>query len=116
MPFQDQERQDDERAPLLHDRNLVDGGEGGDSREMLKLNEDDAENPRHWPRSRKMVNTAVIALMSVLSPLASSMFTPGIDDIAKGLNTDYTTVIGCTTGFVVMLGLGKPSLDGPGLC
>ncbi|QIW94779.1 hypothetical protein AMS68_000297 [Peltaster fructicola] len=98
--------QDDERAPLLQDRHLVDGGEGGDSREVLKMNDDDPENPRHWPRSRKLVNTAVIALMSVLSPLASSMFTPGIGDIAKGLNTDDTTVIGCTTGFVIMLGLG----------
>jgi multidrug resistance protein len=72
-----------------------------------------------------MANVGVIALMSsmfrgnnitvhylisapfiVLSPLVSSMFTPGIDEIAKDLNCSTTAVIGTTTGFVVMLGIG----------
>jgi multidrug resistance protein len=34
------------------------------------------------------------------------MFTPGIDEIAKDLNCSTTAVIGTTTGFVVMLGVG----------
>lgn len=34
------------------------------------------------------------------------MFTPGIDEIAKDLNCSTTAVIGTTTGFVVMLGIG----------
>ena len=34
------------------------------------------------------------------------MFTPGIAQIAEDLNTTTTTVIGTTTGFVVMLGMG----------
>lgn len=42
----------------------------------------------------------------VLSPLASSMFTPGIEKIAKSLNATTSGVIGCQTGFVVMLGIG----------
>lgn len=42
----------------------------------------------------------------VSSPLASSMFTPGIAQIAEVLHTDETTVIGATTGFVIMLGIG----------
>lgn len=42
----------------------------------------------------------------VLSPLASSMFTPGIQEIAEGLHTKPETVIGATTGFVMMLGIG----------
>ena len=42
--------------------------------------------------------------MSILSPLASSMFTPGIDQIAEDLNSTPAVVIGCTTGFVWMLG------------
>jgi len=42
----------------------------------------------------------------VLSPLASSMFTPGIDQIAEDLQTDMSHVVGATTGFVVMLGVG----------
>jgi MFS family permease len=42
----------------------------------------------------------------VLSPLASSMFSPGIQQIADDLNTTKDYVIGCTTGFVIMLGIG----------
>ncbi|KAH7069371.1 major facilitator superfamily domain-containing protein [Paraphoma chrysanthemicola] len=53
-----------------------------------------------------MANVGVIALMSILSPLVSSMFTPGIDEIAKDLHCSTTAVIGTTTGFVVMLGIG----------
>ena len=34
------------------------------------------------------------------------MFTPGIRQIAEDLNTDQQTVIGATTAFVIMLGLG----------
>lgn len=43
---------------------------------------------------------------SILSPLASSMFTPGIEQIADDLGTSVKTVIGTTTGFVIMLGVG----------
>lgn len=34
------------------------------------------------------------------------MFTPGIQEIAEGLHTSPDTVIGATTGFVIMLGIG----------
>ena len=43
---------------------------------------------------------------TVLNPLASSMFAPGIDQIAESLKTSRNAVIGCQTGFVVMLGIG----------
>ncbi|KAK5115821.1 hypothetical protein LTR85_009415 [Meristemomyces frigidus] len=104
---QDEEhnRNGNEREPLLRSQ-PTDGGEGGDSRNLLDFGESDGENPRQWSRTRKMTNVLVIAVMSILSPLASSMFTPGIDQIAKDLDTSTTTVVGCTTGFVVMLGLG----------
>ena len=42
----------------------------------------------------------------VLSPLASSMFTPGVEQIAQDLGTTPQTVVGATTGFVVFLGFG----------
>jgi len=44
--------------------------------------------------------------MAILSPLASSMFTPGISQIAEDLHCSEPEVIGATTGFVVMLGIG----------
>lgn len=114
---------EDERSPLLR-QGHVDGGEGGDSRELVDFSENDEGNPRDWPRRKKMINVGIIAMMAsmishitffetsntdhniVLSPLASSMFTPGIQQIADDLDTDTNTVIATTTGFVVMLGIG----------
>jgi len=102
---QQQQNHENEQTPLLRNGH-VDAGEGGDSREVLKFDEEDSRNPRHWPRRRKMINVAVIAMMSIVSPLASSAFTPGIEQIAQDLGCETTDVIGTTTGFVVMLGLG----------
>ncbi|KAL1304185.1 hypothetical protein AAFC00_000608 [Neodothiora populina] len=100
-----QEDESDERAPLLRNGH-VDGGEGGDGRELVRFKDEDQDNPRQWPRRKKMINVAIIAIMSVLSPLASSMFTPGIQQIADDLKTTPKTVIATTTGFVIMLGVG----------
>ncbi|EXJ85580.1 hypothetical protein A1O1_05945 [Capronia coronata CBS 617.96] len=67
---------------------------------------DDQENPKAWPPGQKLSNVAIIALMAILSPLASSMFTPGISQIAEDLDTNEQKVIATTTGFVIMLGFG----------
>ncbi|KAF2026014.1 MFS general substrate transporter [Setomelanomma holmii] len=91
-----------ERAPLLQERFSDDG----ESRTLLRIEDFPEENPRSWQKWRKMANVGVIALMSILSPLVSSMFTPGIDEIAKDLHCSTIAVIGTTTGFVVMLGIG----------
>jgi MFS family permease len=80
-------------------------------------------HPRSWPKWKKLANIGVIAIMSrmshmipvnlsladaaiVLSPLASSMFAPGIDEIAEDLKVKRNSVIGCQTGFVIALGIG----------
>ena len=52
------------------------------------------------------MNVAIIAGMSLLSPLASSMFTPGIQQIADDFGVDVQPVIATTTGFVILLGIG----------
>lgn len=41
-----------------------------------------------------------------MSPLASSMFTPGIKQISEDLNVGPNFVIGATTSFVLSLGFG----------
>ncbi|KAK5167645.1 uncharacterized protein LTR77_007344 [Saxophila tyrrhenica] len=107
MPGNEENRENDEREPLLRNGSqLNDAGEGGDSRQLIEFEENDTENPKAWRYRDKLMNMGVIASMAILSPLASSMFTPGIDQIADGLNTTPETVIGCTTGFVIMLGIG----------
>jgi MFS family permease len=96
--------------------------------QVIDFSKEDEENPRNWPRARKFLNVGIIAFMAgkslrsaqiglriktpteypnpVLSPLASSMFTPGIAEIAEDLKTTESVVVGATTGFVVFLGLG----------
>lgn len=101
----------DETQPLLQD-----GARRGDDRELLSFEKGDTENPRNWSHTKKMVNVATVAAMAIVSPLASSMFSPGIDQIAEGLNTTTSQVIACTTGFVVMLGIGPLILVGSVLC
>ncbi|KAF2238890.1 MFS general substrate transporter [Viridothelium virens] len=88
----------DERRPLLQ--------EEGEEPEIIRFGKEDSGNPKAWPRSKKLANIAVIAMMAILSPLASSMFTPGINQIADDLGTSMHSVIGATTGFTVMLGFG----------
>lgn len=60
---QDGRQQSDERTPLLQNGH-VDAGEGGDSREVIKFSDEDPDNPRQWPRRRKMINITIIAMMS----------------------------------------------------
>jgi len=93
----------DEESPLLD--HASDDDEIDQAKE-LKFSEHDEENPKAWSKRKKLTNVAIIAFMSILSPLASSMFTPGIAQVAKDLNTDQQSVIATTTGFVIMLGAG----------
>jgi MFS family permease len=101
-------RENDEERPLLHpDREDADASSySSHDTHQVQFADDDEENPKAWSRRKKIVNVAIIALMAILSPLASSMFTPGISQIAKDLNTDEQKVIATTTGFVIMMGIG----------
>ena len=98
----------DEEQPLLHRAISEDASDefNEDETQEIKFSEDDEENPRAWSSKKKLINVAIIALMSILSPLASSMFTPGIAQVAVDLNTDQQSVVATTTGFVIMLGFG----------
>lgn len=99
--------QRDEERPLLYSDADGDGGSRfSQETRRVQFDDDDEENPKAWTKRRKLVNVGIIALMAILSPLASSMFTPGISQIAEDLNTDEQSVIATTTGFVIMLGFG----------
>jgi MFS family permease len=101
------QQQPDEERPLLHPDN---GSEIGSYHSVesksIDFKADDPENPRAWSPRKKLMNVGIIALMAILSPLASSMFTPGISQIAVDLNATEQQVIATTTGFVIMLGFG----------
>ena len=96
-------RSADEESPLLSQDGRSTHPEG---RSAVAFKEDDEENPKAWSRRKKLTNVGVIAFMALVSPLASSMFAPGIAQIAEDLDADPKLVIATTTGFVVMLGVG----------
>ncbi|KAH8788467.1 major facilitator superfamily domain-containing protein [Diaporthe sp. PMI_573] len=48
----------------------------------------DPQNPQNWPKSRKYVNLALMSILTVISPLGSSMFAPGVSDIMAEFGTD----------------------------
>lgn len=116
-------RQDDEEQPLLrpdvpraHSGACYTAAESASQTsddsvpdpeaQKISFGPKDESNPKAWSKKKKLVNVAIIALMAILTPLASSMFTPGIAQIAQDLRTDEQSVIATTTGFVIMSGFG----------
>jgi hypothetical protein len=48
----------------------------------------DTNNPQNWSLSKVSLNITIISLMTFLTPLASSMFAPGVPDVMREFNTD----------------------------
>lgn len=101
-------RNSDEERPLLSRDSSIDSTQSHHSEQasLVRFTSNDSENPRAWSPRKKLTNVGIIALMAILSPLASSMFTPGIEQVALDLDCSLNAVIATTTGFVIMLGLG----------
>ncbi|KAK0644562.1 major facilitator superfamily domain-containing protein [Cercophora newfieldiana] len=47
---------------------------------------DDVENPQNWPEKKKWALIAVMSIMTLVTPLGSSMFAPGIPKIMVEFN------------------------------
>ncbi|UKZ64906.1 uncharacterized protein TrAtP1_006112 [Trichoderma atroviride] len=43
--------------------------------------DNDPDNPYNWPRWRKVLNCVLISCLAFITPLASSMFAPGVPDL-----------------------------------
>jgi multidrug resistance protein len=71
--------------------------------------ENDPENPRNWPLWRKGIAVGVISSITFLSPLASSMFAPGIPTVMSTFGTTNTS-IGSFTVSVYILGFAAGPL------
>ncbi|KIL84558.1 hypothetical protein FAVG1_12083 [Fusarium avenaceum] len=48
---------------------------------------DDLEDPMNWPTSRKAVNIGLMSLLTIISPLGSSMFAPGVAQLMAEFNS-----------------------------
>ncbi|KXH60647.1 polyamine transporter 3 [Colletotrichum nymphaeae SA-01] len=53
---------------------------------------DDPQNPMNWPDSRKWINLALMSLLTIISPLGSSMFAPGIPRILAEFKTNDSLI------------------------
>lgn len=70
-----------EEADAPRDSNIVDW-EGPD----------DPQNPYNWPAKKKWANIGILSLLTLLVPLASSMFAPGVPDVMRNFNNNkYAT-------------------------
>lgn len=54
--------------------------------------DDDPENPYNWPSWRKVVNCAIISFLTFVTPLASSIFAPGVPALMRDLNSDSSSL------------------------
>ncbi|KAM5356710.1 hypothetical protein ACJ41O_003356 [Fusarium nematophilum] len=50
----------------------------------------DPENPYHWPRWRKLSNCGLISALTLIEPLASSIFAPGIPQLMRDFESTNT--------------------------
>lgn len=100
----------DEEQPLIAahhgERSGYENGEQDSEPQKVTFSEEDDDNPKKWGRKKKLMNVFIIALMAILSPLASSMYSPGIAQIAEEFDVTMDAVIATTTGYVILMGIG----------
>lgn len=83
-----------------------DAGDDENEVEEVGFAENDEQDPKNWPLSRKYLNVFVIFSIALCLPMISSILAPALDDIATAFGTSKMTIIGAQTGFVCMLGIG----------
>ncbi|KAF2173644.1 hypothetical protein M409DRAFT_61965 [Zasmidium cellare ATCC 36951] len=52
----------------------------------------DLSNPRNWTTKAKLANTTLVILLTLLTPLASSMFAPGVPQVLRDFKTSAATI------------------------
>ncbi|KAL0257856.1 hypothetical protein SLS55_007022 [Diplodia seriata] len=52
----------------------------------------DAENPLNWPAKKKWANLGLVSFVTFITPLASSMFAPGVPQVLKAFHTTNNLV------------------------
>lgn len=77
-----------------------------DDAELVQFEEGDNENPRNWSLFWKYIQVFLVFIVGLILPMASSIWSPGISEIASDYNTNNQLVTGSQTGFVCMLGIG----------
>ncbi|KAG2038280.1 multidrug resistance protein 4 [Suillus americanus] len=91
-------------VPLNHDSNDLTIPD--DNLEQEKQSEDEWEhdpvNPRNWPLAKKWTTTAIVALYTFVSPLASSIMAPGLPVVATKFNITNPTILALTLSIFLL--------------
>ncbi|KAL7807484.1 MFS general substrate transporter [Trichoderma aethiopicum] len=98
----------EKQAPLAQDADSSD-----DENLVWWDGDDDPENPYNWSASKKVLNSALISALSFITPLASSMFAPGVPDLMKEFHsTSEELAAFCVSVYVLGFAAG-PMLFAP---
>ncbi|KAL7906070.1 MFS general substrate transporter [Trichoderma velutinum] len=75
--------------------------------------DDDPQNPYNWSASRKVLNSVLVSSLSFITPLASSMFAPGVPDLLVEFHsTSQELAAFCVSVYVLGFAAG-PMLFAP---
>ncbi|EAW08927.1 MFS transporter [Aspergillus clavatus NRRL 1] len=77
--------------------------EGSDETIVNWEGDDDPQNPYNWPKMKKAPSIIIVSLMTLITPLASSMFSPGVLQVLHDFHST-NTVLGSFTVSVYILG------------
>jgi multidrug resistance protein len=69
--------------PAINERSTEEGVEINDENTVWWTSDDDPENPHNWPTWRKYSNSTLISLLTLITPIATNIFTPAIPDLMR---------------------------------
>ncbi|TVY82541.1 Efflux pump radE [Lachnellula suecica] len=64
--------------------------------------EDDPEKPVNWTGKKKWANGGLLAAMTFITPLASSMFAPGVEDVLIEFHSSSTLLASLTVSIYIL--------------
>ncbi|KAH6672043.1 multidrug resistance protein [Halenospora varia] len=64
--------------------------------------EDDPANPRNWSLKKKWTNGGLLAAMTLVTPLASSMFAPGVQTVFREFHSNSTVLASLVVSVYVL--------------
>ncbi|KAF5381298.1 hypothetical protein D9615_008391 [Tricholomella constricta] len=64
--------------------------------------ENDPDNARNWSFSRKWTAVSIVSLYTFVSPLASSMMAPGLEDVAIKYDITNSTIVALTLSIYLL--------------
>ncbi|KAG6873670.1 hypothetical protein C0995_012604 [Termitomyces sp. Mi166 len=64
--------------------------------------ENDPENARNWTQGKKWTAVSIVSLYTFISPLASSMMAPGLEEVASKYNITNSTITALTLSIYLL--------------